>query len=362
MAGDSTSSDANDGEPAGLGLATHGTLAQRLLWIAVWALACRVPAVWGQSAEGLDSPDADLGWSATQDSFPTLVPSMDRVDSSLLADSHPTLPASGWATPYGPYYGGVDANASGTTPGRRLFGPFRCAGLWVRGFVPAFLTPPTGRHRGIGGPLAYESWRYRPFSASWFMGMVEGSTLIDDWVGGKRGFFGGYRLGWDFDHYWGYEMRLGFGNVALCDSHRAKQAQQAADDDQGLAPDDPFRQRFNRRRDLTTTVWDVSLLYYPWGDATWRPYLLGGLGVAHIEFIDRLSTRYDESVFEMPLAVGVKYRCNERWVLRLELADNIGFGDRFNTVHHVSLTGGAELRFGGSRVAYWPWNPGLHYW
>ncbi|HUT90926.1 MAG TPA: outer membrane beta-barrel protein [Thermoguttaceae bacterium] len=194
------------------------------------------------------------------------------------------------------------------------------------------------------------------------MGMVEGSTLVDDWVGGKRGFFGGYRLGWDYDHYWGYEMRLGFGNIGLCDSHRAKQAQQAADDAQELDLDDPFRRRFDRRRDLTTTVWDVSLLYYPWGDATWRPYLMAGLGVSSIEFIDRLSTRYGDTVFGMPLAVGVKYRCNEWLALRLELADNIGFGGSFNGVHHMSLTGGAELRFGGSRVAYWPWNPGRHYW
>jgi hypothetical protein len=194
------------------------------------------------------------------------------------------------------------------------------------------------------------------------MGMVQGSSLIDDWVAGEQGFFGGYRLGWDYDHYWGCEMRLGFGNVALCDSRRAKNAQEAADDAQGLAPDDPFRRRFDGRRDGTTTLWDVSLLYYPWGDAAWRPYLMAGLGVARIEFIDRLSTRYRESVFGMPLAVGAKYRCNERLALRLELADNIGFGDRLNTVHHVSLTGGVELRFGGTRVAYWPWAPGRHYW
>ena len=104
------------------------------------------------------------------------------------------------------------------------------------------------------------------------------------------------------------------------------------------------------------------MLYYPWGDATWRPYLLGGLGLSHIEFTDRLSTRYRECVFGMPLALGVKYRCNEWLALRLELADNIGFGGSVNGVHHVSLTGGAELRFGGSRVAYWPWDPGRHYW
>ena len=32
------------------------------------------------------------------------------------------------------------------------------------------------------------------------------------------------------------------------------------------------------------------------------------------------------------------------------------------TVHHLLATGGVEVRFGGSRTAYWPWNPGRHYW
>ena len=93
MAGDRTSSDAKHGEPDGLGLATHRMPALRVLRVGVWALACWAPAVWGQSAEGLNAPGADLGRSATQDSFPTPVPSMQRVDSSPLTDSHPTLPA-----------------------------------------------------------------------------------------------------------------------------------------------------------------------------------------------------------------------------------------------------------------------------
>jgi len=337
-------------------------LGLRLLCVATWAVACRAPVAWGQSAQGSESPGVDLRSSAMQDSLPPLPPFMDDVDPSPVDDAYSMLPGSGWASPYEPYDAAVDASVSGPPLRGRLLGSVRGAGRWVRTVVPTFVTPPRGRHRGVGGPLAYESWRTRPFSASWFMGMIEGGTLIDDWVGGKRGFFGGYRLGWDFDHYFGYEMRLGFGSVGLCDSYRAKQAQQAADDARGIPDDDPFRRRFSRRRDMTTALWDVSLLYYPWGDATWRPYLMGGLGVAQLEFIDRLSIRYDESVFEMPLAIGVKYRCNERWVWRLELADNILFGDRVNTVHHMSLTGGVEIRFGGGRVAYWPWAPERHHW
>ena len=31
-------------------------------------------------------------------------------------------------------------------------------------------------------------------------------------------------------------------------------------------------------------------------------------------------------------------------------------------MHSLSLTTGLEFRFGGTRKAYWPWNPGLLYW
>jgi hypothetical protein len=214
----------------------------------------------------------------------------------------------------------------------------------------------------VGQPLLRESWRFRPFSAGWFLGGLHGGSLIDDWVGGEHGFFGGYRLAWDYDDYWGLEMRFSFGTVGLSDSQRAMEAQQAADDALGLDDDDPFRTRFDRRRDATIGLWDIDLLYYPWGDAVWRPYLLLGVGTARTAFTDRLSTRHRETVFGMPLALGLKYRLSRCTAVRLELADNIVFGNRLNTVSYLSLTAGMEIRFGGSRVAYWPWNPGRHYW
>ena len=227
------------------------------------------------------------------------------------------------------------------------------------------LVPQTApRHRGIGQPLLRESWRYRPLSAGWFMGAMQGSPLIDDWVEQKEGFFAGYRLGWDYDHYWGCEMRLAFGSVALDDSQRAKDAQAAADDARGIPADDPIRNRFDARRDSNVVLWDLDLLYYPWGDAAWRPYLMAGLGTARIDFVDRLSVVLDKTVFALPLACGLKYRWNDRLALRLELADNIAFGGSsgLNTLHNLSLTAGVEIRFGGTRKAYWPWNPGRHYW
>jgi len=220
------------------------------------------------------------------------------------------------------------------------------------------------RHRGIGHPLQRESWLYRPFSAGWFMGAVQGSPLIDDWLGQTQGFFGGYRLGWDQSHYWGGEMRFGFGTARLYDSQRAIQAQNDADDAEGVPPDSPWRRRFDQRRDSDLFMWDLDVLYYPWGDSQWRPYLMAGLGTTRIHFMDRLSERHDHILVTVPLAAGVKYRCNDWLALRMEFADHIAFGGGagMETMHNLTLTGGVEVRFGGSRRAYWPYNPGRHYW
>jgi hypothetical protein len=219
---------------------------------------------------------------------------------------------------------------------------------------------PAGRPR----PLRhYESWLKRPVSAGWFIGSVHGGTLMDDWVGQKGGPFGGYRLGRDWNPYWGCQARFGFGWTALRDSQRAKDAQEAADDELGLEPDDPFRDRFDRRRDAELVLGDVDLVWYPWGDTPWRPYLSAGVGAARVDFLDRLSVRRADTVFALPVAAGVKYQLTDRLVFRTEVADNILFGSgEFDTLHDVSVTTGLELRFGGPRRAYWPWNPGRHYW
>lgn len=195
-----------------------------------------------------------------------------------------------------------------------------------------------GRHGGLGEPLVTESWLYRPLSAGWSMGFVKGDLVTSDWQAGEQqGFFGAVRLGWDHDHHWGSEMRFAF------DSMNAKSFQ-----------------------------WDLDLLYYPWGDSRWRPYYMLGLGAAKLRFRrgfspaydGGLSAHYDETVFVLPLAVGMKYRCNDWMALRLEVADLIVFGEGsgLNTMVNLSITGGFEIRFGGRRTSYWPWDPGRHYW
>ncbi|MBI2477207.1 MAG: hypothetical protein HYV60_00705, partial [Planctomycetia bacterium] len=66
--------------------------------------------------------------------------------------------------------------------------------------------------------------------------------------------FGGYRLGWDFYHYWGTELRFAFAKPDLIDL-----------------------QAMTALPTGTDKFWDLNLLYYPWGDAEWRPFASVGL-------------------------------------------------------------------------------------
>jgi hypothetical protein len=93
--------------------------------------------------------------------------------------------------------------------------------------------------------------------------------LIDDWVGMKAGFLGGFGLNFDATPYCGVETRFGFASVALYDGDLARRA--AAHDENGLLPTS------SRYGELFQ--WDVDLLYYPGGDRPLRPYLFVGLGV-----------------------------------------------------------------------------------
>ena len=88
---------------------------------------------------------------------------------------------------------------------------------------------------------------------------------------------------------------------------------------------------------------------------------MAGLGTTQVRYLDE--HRSYGNTFSMPLAVGVKYRWNDCIALRLEFGDDIAFPVHpDNVMHSLSLTTGLEVRFGGTRKAYWPWNPGLFSW
>lgn len=223
---------------------------------------------------------------------------------------------------------------------------------------------PEERYRGPGQPLLQESWAYRPVSIGTVFGFVQGSTLIEDWIRANQGALGGFQLGWDVEQYWGLETRFAWAGVEVVDGGRAIAAQVAKDDAAGLDPDDPFRQRFNGRRNAEVFLWDAHVLYYPWGDSAWRPYLMLGMGATGVSFVDRTDVTYGETLFSFPFGLGVKYRVGDFLALRVECADYLAFGggSSLEMLHHLTVIGGLEVRFGGPRRAYWPWNPGRHYW
>ncbi len=207
--------------------------------------------------------------------------------------------------------------------------------LWE--FPRVFRPDQYERYRGEGDPLVGASWLNRPYYAGFILGAWYGDTLIPGEVDQGIGFLYGARLGWDYDTYWGMEMRLAFSEVGL------EFIDEPSVD--GLSTD--------------VVVWDGSLIYYPWGDARWRPYVGAGIGLVDFDFLTATGIRRSEAVVGLPLSAGLKYRQTDWITMRFDVTDNIAFGGRagFETMNNLSLSGGLEFRFGGTRKSYFPWNP-----
>ena len=198
----------------------------------------------------------------------------------------------------------------------------------------------SGRHIGVGSPLEGTSWANRPYSLSWYMGWMDGDDLIQARVRQNTDFFGGYAFGWDVDHYWGTQVRLGWANLELSDSQIPAVA-----------------------RTTDNFFADVSLLYYPWGDSKWRPYFTAGVGIAKFDFLDDQLQHVDDALLGIPIGMGLKYQ-HRRWLaLRAELLDHIAIGnDGVDTQHNLAFVLGGEFRFGARPKSYWPWNPARYVW
>ncbi len=213
--------------------------------------------------------------------------------------------------------------------------------------------------------MTTESWLFRPVSVGTFMGGMVGSSLIDNWLNVSSGYTTGLRFGWDHSHYWGLEMQFTYAKMGLRDSAWAKAERGEWYIDRGIAADDPSLDRLvNTRRNLQVYQAAVSVMYYPWGDARWRPYLSLGFGGARMQYTDIFMSGGQAGFFVLPIALGVKYQWSDRLALRFECSDSISVpGDSgLNTVNNFAFNGALELRLGGSRVGYWPWNPGRSYW
>ena len=204
---------------------------------------------------------------------------------------------------------------------------------WQRARAPHRDPNDPERHFGIGDPLLNTSWRNRPLYVSLFTGGLIGDNLQEGLISQGGGFFAGGRFGGDFDHYWGVETRLAFSDLNLTYADGTGNGQSR----------DAF--------------FDVDLLYYPWGDSRWRPYLTAGLGMASYRFQTRAGTRISASAMELPFGGGVKYLFTPNVALRFDLIDNFTFagGSRVDSLHNISFTGGIEFRFGGRRTSYGSW-------
>ncbi|OHB74911.1 MAG: hypothetical protein A2W31_00335 [Planctomycetes bacterium RBG_16_64_10] len=195
-------------------------------------------------------------------------------------------------------------------------------------------------HVGKGQPLIGTSWLNRPYYWGWFLGPLFGDEPIAGGMEQSNDVFGGALLGWDCDHYWGTQLRLGWAALQLTD------------------PDAQWH-----RQDNDVLLADLSLLYYPWGDSRWRPYLLLGMGAAHFNFADHLGRGHDTFLFGLPYGGGLKYQVRRWMAVRAEVLDNLAPGaEGLSTMHNVSLTMGVEVHWGGTPKSYWPWHPGRHVW
>ncbi len=189
------------------------------------------------------------------------------------------------------------------------------------------------RHMGLGRPLIGTSWLNRP----WFVGGFLGGLLADDLISGEvesnNSFFLGGRLGWDFDHYWGMEGRYAYSHPQISD---------------------PSGNSFDRSRDYFI---DVSLAYYPWGDSQWRPFFSWGFGLQTFRFWDQDDDQISQSLLSMPIGIGIKFYHSPWHTMRLDLYDNIAFGDgRLSSMQNFTLAAGVEFRFGCRPTSYFPWH------
>jgi Outer membrane protein beta-barrel domain len=202
-------------------------------------------------------------------------------------------------------------------------------------------TDPNDPHRSIGWgePLVGTSWRNRPWYLGAFIGGIFNGDLIAGHVQQNNTALGGIRLGYDFDHYWGVEGRFAYANPHIT-----------------LADDTPLGVSRNY-------LADVELLYYPWGDSRWRPYLTLGLGQATFRFTDDQGHVIHESLLSMPLGGGLKYYHSPWLTIRFDLLENIAFGSHtLDNQANLSLMAAVEYRFGGRRPSYFPWHGNTAGW
>jgi hypothetical protein len=197
-----------------------------------------------------------------------------------------------------------------------------------------------GRSAGLGIPLTGTSWLNRPYYVGADIGTVWLTRPVKDDFTDDTDMFGGIFGGCDWDHYWGTELAV----------HRATP--------EIINENDRDADRGDRLME-----WTASLMYYPWGDAVFRPYWRLGIGATDFDFPDPTGNRQGETLWTFPIGVGLKYPFRRWLAARAEFADQLALGNSgLATQHDLTLTVGLEWRFGVHPRSYWPWNPSRHIW
>ena len=191
-----------------------------------------------------------------------------------------------------------------------------------------------GRAMGPGGPLRGTSWLNRPYDVTLEYGALLMTKQVAQDVRKNNDLFGALKLGWDWDHYWGSQIRFGWST-----------------------PDLVSTQQSNQSNDDNLFITDISMLYYPWGDSRLRPYWRMGVGLTDLEYTNFLGARQHEMLLTIPFGVGIKHQFRRWLVWRLEFMDNFAVGqNETSSLHNLTITTGLEWRFGGRPSGYWAWS------
>ncbi len=255
---------------------------------------------------------------------------------------HPLEPeARSWSiNPIGLQQGMANVAFNGDTPvSRRQLG-FPASALpmhWGKNLprMSMQFSIPDERHQGKGDPLVGTSWINRPIHVDLLSGGLFTGELVSGSANATNGILVGTRIGWDLNHYLGGEFRLAQADVGLEGNYD--------------------------RADIR--FYDVSFLYYPWGDSRLRPFTTFGMGISQFTFTDPQALPAKDTLMQMPFGLGFKYLARPNLSLRMEFLDNLAFGSSLmRTQNNLSLTGGMELRLGGQRRNYFPFSSSSRIW
>ncbi|MGL4512744.1 MAG: outer membrane beta-barrel protein [Lacipirellulaceae bacterium] len=261
---------------------------------------------------------------APADSTPTLIEESTQLETHPASPEVPADAPWGDSPPESPPEGIECADGIGAQPSYRH---------WLLDQGALRHSSTHGRAMGFGMPLRGTSWLNRPYDVAVEFGSFVMLTDPADGVEHGNDLFGAASIGWDWDHYWGSQMRIGWSTPELT----AEGVSTATD-----ASDNLF-------------LYDASLLYYPWGDSRLRPYWRVGVGLTDIEYTTAAGREHD-MLFTLPFGGGLKYQFRHWLVWRAEVMDNFALGmNDTDSLHNLTFSTGLEWRFGGRPAGYWAW-------